>query len=70
MKRPVTLIMAAILIVFLILISAVWPMVSGQKLLGGTGLPDDSQLRQGIGPTSDQPQGTPRSPGMETTGNQ
>jgi hypothetical protein len=63
MKRPVTIIIAAVLVVFLVLISAVWPMVSGQKLLGGTGLPNESQPQQGIGPTGDQPQGTPPQPG-------
>ena len=38
MKRPVTLTIAAVLVLVLIVISAVWPLVGGQSLLGRTGL--------------------------------
>jgi len=37
MKRPVIYIIAAALILVLILLSAVLPMVGGQRLIGGTG---------------------------------
>lgn len=37
MKRPVTLTIAAVLVLLLIAISAVWPLVGGQNLFGGIG---------------------------------
>jgi hypothetical protein len=59
MKRPVTLLIAAILVALLVLISAVWPMVSGQKLLGGTRFANEPQPAQGNVPTGEPPGGTP-----------
>ena len=59
MKRPVTVTFAATLVVVLLLISAVWPLVGGDELLGsgasgqpGANMPSPSQ--------GNPPNGTPR----------
>jgi hypothetical protein len=66
MKRPVTLTIAAICVFILILVSAVWPMVGGNRLLGESG------FSQGVGgPGRERPgeanaSGTPSAQMMET----
>jgi hypothetical protein len=59
MKRPLTLTIAAVLVLVLILISAVWPMVGGQRLIGGMGPRGGSNSPSGNLPSGNTPQGTP-----------
>ncbi len=64
MKRPVTVTIAAILVVFLLLISAVWPLVGGDELLrlGNSGQPGANMPSA---PQGNPPEGTP--PGFDGT---
>jgi hypothetical protein len=59
MKRPLTLTIAVALMFVLILISAVWPMVGGQRLIVGTGPRGGSNSLSGTPPSGNLPQGTP-----------
>jgi len=79
MKRPGSVTIAAILVVVLLLISAVWPLVGGDELLGmgnsgqpGANMPSGSQGNlpdaippgfEGTAQPPSQPDGTPQ-PGM------
>jgi hypothetical protein len=67
MKRPNTITIAAILVVVLIVISAVWPLVGGDQLLGigGSGGPGGGTPQD---PQGTNPQGTPRPGGTPLDG--
>jgi hypothetical protein len=61
MKRPITLTIAAILVLVVILLSAVWPMVGGDRLLGLNSRPAGfgGRFANGNSPSGNFLQGTP-----------
>ena len=65
MKRPVTIIIAAGLLLLLVFISSVWPMVSGQHLSGVSDVLNGSIPGQGNPPSGFQPEGTPPAQGEQ-----
>lgn len=65
MKRPVTIIIAAGLLLLLVFISSVWPMVSGQHLSGVSDELNGSTPGQGNPPSGFQPEGTPPAQGEQ-----
>jgi hypothetical protein len=79
MKRPITLTIAAILVLVMILLSSVWPVVGGDRLLGMStvsgrfsggfpgGNPPSGNFQQGM-PSGNFSQGTP--PSGQPNGNQ
>ena len=80
MKRPVTLTIAAVLVLVLIAISAVWPLVGGQSLIGGIGPrggfsrgnPPSGNIQEGTPPArsrGNQNQTDPGQPGAGTENN-
>jgi hypothetical protein len=59
MKRPVLLTIAAVLVLVLVLLSAVWPMVGGNRVTGMAGGPSQGQMTQRTPPAGNFQKGTP-----------